>query len=90
MLDVDQNYGEPDTPKPLPTFKDYSLRRQYADRLEKLLECKIPIHRKINSNKLARDRRRARQCRCIYKKQHKALSFSVSQNTRPAEIMPWA
>lgn len=48
------------------------------------------IHRKINSNKLARDRRRARQCRCIYKKQHKALSLSVSQNTRPAEIMPWA
>lgn len=68
----------------------YSLRRKYADRLEKLLECKIPIHRKINSNKLARDRRRARQCRCIYKKQHKALSLSVSQNTRPAEIMPWA
>lgn len=68
----------------------YSLRRQYADKLEKLLECKIPIHRKINSNKLARDRRRARQCRCIYKKQHKALSLSVSQNTRPAEIMPWA
>ena len=68
----------------------YSLRRQYADRLEKLLDCKIPIHRKINSNKLARDRRRARQCRCIYKKQHKALSLSVSQNTRPAEIMPWA
>ena len=25
-----------------------------------------------------------------YKKQHKALSLSVSQNTRPAEIMPWA
>ena len=23
MLDVDQNYGEPDPPKPLPTFKDY-------------------------------------------------------------------
>lgn len=23
MLDVDQNYGEPDAPKPLPTFKDY-------------------------------------------------------------------
>lgn len=68
----------------------YSLRRKYADRLEKLLDCKIPIHRKINSNKLARDRRRARQCRCIYKKQHKALSLSVSQNTRPAEIMPWA
>ena len=68
----------------------YSLRRQYADRLEKLLDCKIPIHRKINSNKLARDRRRATQCRCIYKKQHKALSLSVSQNTRPAEIMPWA
>ena len=63
---------------------------KYADRLEKLLDCKIPIHRKINSNKLARDRRRARQCRCIYKKQHKALSLSVSQNTRPAEIMPWA
>lgn len=38
----------------------YSLRRKYADRLEKLLDCKIPIHRKINSNKLARDRRRAR------------------------------
>lgn len=68
----------------------YSLRRQYADRLEKLLDCKIPIHRKINSNKLARDRRRARQCRCIYKKQHKALSLSVSQNTRPAGILPWA
>lgn len=68
----------------------YSLRRKYADRLEKLLDCKIPIHRKINSNKLARDRRRARQCRCIYKVQHKALSLSVSQNTRPAEIMPWA
>lgn len=68
----------------------YSLRRKYADRLEKLLDCKIPIHRKINSNKLARDRRRARQCRCIYKNQHKALSLSVSQNTRPAEIMPWA
>ena len=68
----------------------YSLRRKYADRLEKLLDCKIPIHRKINSNKLARDRRRARQCRCIYKVQRKALSLSVSQNTRPAEIMPWA
>lgn len=68
----------------------YALRRQYADRLEKLLNCTISIHRKINSNKLARDRRRARQCRCIYKKQHKALSLSVSQNTRPAEIMPWA
>ena len=68
----------------------YSLRRKYADRLEKLLDCKIPIHRKINSNKLARDRRRARQCRCIYKVQHKALSLSESQNTRPAEIMPWA
>ena len=37
-----------------------------------------------------RDRRRARQCRCIYKKQHKALSFSVSQNTRPVAIMLWA
>ena len=23
MLDVDQNYGTPDTPKPFPTFKDY-------------------------------------------------------------------
>lgn len=22
MLDVDQNYGTPETPKPLPTFKD--------------------------------------------------------------------
>lgn len=68
----------------------YSLRRQYADRLEKLLDCKIPIHRKINSNKLARDRRRARQCRYIYKKQHKALAASASQNTRPAGVMPWA
>lgn len=68
----------------------YSLRRQYADRLEKLLDCKIPIHRKINSNKLARDRRRARQCRYIYKKQHKTLAASASQNTRPAGVMPWA
>ncbi len=58
----------------------YSLRRKYADRLEKLLDCKIPIHRKINSNKLARDRRRARQCRCIYKKQHKALSLCIAEH----------
>lgn len=68
----------------------YSLRRQYADRLEKLLGCTISIHRKINSNKLARERRRARQCRFIYKKQHKALSVSISQNTRPAGVLPWA
>ena len=46
--------------------------------------------RRKYADRLARDRRRARQCRCIYKKQHKALSLSVSQNTRPAEIMPWA
>ena len=68
----------------------YALRRQYADRLEKLLNCTISIHRKINSNKLARDRRRARQCRCIYKKQHKALTAAVSQNTRPIGVLPWA
>lgn len=67
----------------------YALRRQYADRLEKLLNCTISIHRKINSNKLARDRRRARQCRCIYKKQHKALTAAVSQNTRPIGVLPW-
>lgn len=67
----------------------YALRRQYADRLEKLLNCTISIHRKINSNKLARDRRRARQCRCIYKKQHKAMTATVSQNTRPIGVLPW-
>ena len=67
----------------------YALRRQYADRLEKLLNCTISIHRKINSNKLARDRRRARQCRCIYKKQRKAMPVAVSQNTRPIGVLPW-
>ena len=33
--------------------------------------------------------RRARQCRCIYKKQHKAMTATVSQNTRPIGVLPW-
>lgn len=31
----------------------------------------------------------ARQCRCIYKKQHKAMTATVSQNTRPIGVLPW-
>ncbi len=54
----------------------------------------VEIHRKLNGNRTVREKRRLRQCRNLYKKQHqnreteKSGSFSYAQ--RPTDVLPWA
>lgn len=49
------------------------------------------IHRKINSTKEARIRRRAKQQRCIQKKKGVPVSFArpAMEGPRPDDIPPW-
>lgn len=72
----------------------HELRAKYAKQVSDIIGEEVKIHRKLNGNKAVREKRRLRQYRNIYKKQHqngetgKPASLSFAQ--RPAEILPWA
>lgn len=48
----------------------HELREKYAKKVEDIIGEPVEIHRKLNGNRAVRDKRRLRQCRSIYKKQH--------------------
>ena len=72
----------------------HDLRAKYAKKVEAIIGEPVEIHRKLNGNRAVRDKRRLRQCRNLYKKQHqnreaeKSGSFSYAQ--RPTDVPPWA
>ena len=72
----------------------HELRAKYAKKVEAIIGEPVEIHRKLNGNREVRDKRRLRQCRNLYKKQHqnreaeKSGSFSYAQH--PTDVPPWA
>ena len=69
----------------------HALRTKYAKQVEEIIGEKVPVHRKINSTREVRAKRRVKQMQNIYKKQHKAQeqSGAFSPVPRPADIPPW-
>ena len=69
----------------------HALRTKYAKQVEEIIGEKVPVHRKINSTREVRAKRRVKQMQNIYKKQHKAQeqSGAFSSVQRPADIPPW-
>ena len=69
----------------------YALRQKYAGQVGEIIGEVPKIHRKINSTKEARARRRAKQERCIQKKRGAPVSFAmpVLEGPRPDDIPPW-
>lgn len=69
----------------------HALRTKYAKQVEEIIGEKVPVHRKINSTREVRAKRRVKQMQNIYKKQHKAQeqSGAFSSVPRPADIPPW-
>lgn len=69
----------------------HALRTKYAKQVEEIIGEKVPVHRKINSTREVRAKRRVKQIQNIYKKQHKAQeqSGAFSSVPRPADIPPW-
>lgn len=69
----------------------HALRTKYAKQVEKIIGEKVPVHRKINSTREVRAKRRVKQMQNIYKKQHRAQeqSGAFSSVPRPAGIPPW-
>lgn len=72
----------------------HELRAKYAKRVSDIIGEEVKIHRKLNGNKEVREKRRLRQYRNIYKKQHRngeaEKPASRSFAPRPAEVLPWA
>lgn len=69
----------------------HALRTKYAKQVEEIIGEKVPVHRKINSTREVRAKRRVKQMKNIYKKQHRAQeqSGAFSSAPRPAGIPPW-
>ena len=69
----------------------HALRTKYAKQVEEIIGEKVPVHRKINSTREVRAKRRVKQIQNIYKKQHRAQeqSGAFSSVQRPADIPPW-
>ena len=69
----------------------HALRTKYAKQVEEIIGEKVPVHRKINSTREVRAKRRVKQMQNIYKKQHRAQeqSGAFSPVPRPADIPPW-
>ena len=69
----------------------YALRQKYARQVGEIIGEVPEIHRKINSTKEVRARRRAKQERCIRKKTGAPVSFALPalEGPRPDDIPPW-
>ena len=69
----------------------YALRQKYAGQVGEIIGEVPEIHRKINSTKEVRARRRAKQERCIRKKTGAPVSFALPalEGPRPDDIPPW-
>ena len=69
----------------------HALRTKYAKQVEEIIGEKVTVHRKINSTREVRAKRRVKQMQNIYKKQHRAQeqSGAFSPVPRPAYIPPW-
>lgn len=69
----------------------HALRQKYAEQVGEIIGEVPKIHRKLNSTKEARIRRRAKQQRCIQKKKGVPVSFArpAMEGPRPDDIPPW-
>lgn len=69
----------------------HALRQKYAEQVGEIIGEVPKIHRKINSTREARIRRRAKQQRCIQKKKGAPISFArpAAEGPRPDDIPPW-
>lgn len=72
----------------------HELRAKYAKQVSDIIGEPVKIHRKLNGNNEAREKRRFRQYRNIYKKQHQngetGKPASLSFAERPTDVLPWA
>lgn len=70
------------------------LREKYATKVSGIIGEKVKIRRKLNGNRTVREKRRLRQYRNIYKKQHQngetGEPASLSFAERPTDVLPWA
>ena len=71
----------------------HELRSKYAKKVSEIIGEEVKIHRKLNGNRAVREKRRFRQCRNLYKKQHQGKeterSASFFDAQRPADALPW-
>lgn len=69
----------------------HALRQKYAEQVGEIIGEVPKIHRKLNSTKEVRARRRAKQERCIRKKTGAPVSFAMPtlEGPRPDDIPPW-
>ena len=69
----------------------HALRTKYAKQVEEIIGEKVPVHRKINSTREVRAKRRVKQMQNIYKKQHGAQekSGALLPVPRPDDVPPW-
>lgn len=65
----------------------YALRQKYAKEVGEIIGEPIRIHRKINSTRIQREKRRQKQYRCIEAKRRR--QFAMQAGYRPPEIPPW-
>ena len=69
----------------------HALRQKYAEKVGEIIGEVPKIHRKINSTREARIRRRVKQQRCIQKKKGAPISFArpAMEGPCPDDIPPW-
>ena len=69
----------------------HALRQKYAEQVGEIIGEVPKIHRKINSTREARIRRRVKQQRCIQKKKGAPISFArpAMEGPCPDDIPPW-
>ena len=63
------------------------LRKKYAKEVSDIIGEPVEIHRKLNSTRIQRERRRAKQLRCIAAKQQRALARKAGY--RSPDLPPW-
>ena len=63
------------------------LRKKYAKEVSDIIGEPVEIHRKLNSTRIQRERRRAKQQRCITAKRQRSLARQASY--RSPDLPPW-
>ena len=63
------------------------LRKKYAKEVSDIIGEPVEIHRKLNSTRIQRERRRAKQQRCITAKRQRSLARQAAY--RSPDLPPW-
>lgn len=66
----------------------YALRQKYAKEVGEIIGEPIRIHKKINSTRIQREKRREKQYRCIEAKRRRQFAMQAGYS-RPG-VPPWS